>query len=121
MDSIENALITLEFSEKEVRASITQTALEWWVNEGKYTYPLVWPVVQGILAVPVTQVKSERTFSLLKLILSDQRSKLGEQLINDMVVLNQNTDVLMDESLNLNCKNSLAKMLYFSFLARGCC
>lgn len=66
----------------------TDIVLYW---EGrKYSDPELYSLATTILAVPMTQVSVERTFSHLKFILNTLRSNLSPSLVNDILVVRCN-------------------------------
>ena len=62
--------------------------LLWWSQNGP---PELQDVALTILALPVTQVSVERTFSGLKYILDDLRMKLKNDIIDAVMILRCNT------------------------------
>ena len=57
-------------------------------------YPqIVQPVARVVCALPSTQVSVERVFSHLKLVLRENRSRMGEDLANAIVFLRTNKAV----------------------------
>lgn len=64
-------------------------------------------MVQVLLAAPVSEADCERTFSAVKLLVSDLRSTLGEQIIDDVLMIRLNADLILSSSFKLNCKDSL--------------
>lgn len=55
-------------------------------------YPELYEIAMVILAVPTTQVSVERTFSTLKLILSDLRSSLSDKTLQNILLVKLNHD-----------------------------
>jgi hypothetical protein len=67
--------------------------LSFWASK-KFIYPCLYKLAMIVFSVPSTQVDVERFFSCLKLILSDQRSSLGSQILNDTLLVKLNFDIV---------------------------
>lgn len=62
---------------------------EWWsINQSRF--PSVAEVARSVLGIPATSVASERLFSKCGLIISDRRSSLSPQHVEQLVFLSQN-------------------------------
>lgn len=65
----------------------------YWLQK-KATHKDLFEVAAVIFAVPSTQVSVERAFSALALTLSDHRTSLGEQTLEDLLIVKLNLPVL---------------------------
>lgn len=68
-----------------------QTIIDFWLDN-KVGFSELGRVALIIYGLPVTQVSVERNFSSLKFILSDLRYNLGEDLLNDILLIRLNKD-----------------------------
>ena len=81
--------VMLEKFDCEPRLARNCDVLAYWEGK-KNIYPELFEVSQVVLGVPVTQVSVERSFSHLKFILSDQRASMGEELLEDVLIVRLN-------------------------------
>jgi hypothetical protein len=58
---------------------------------------------QVIISVPATQVSVERAFSALNLVMTKQRTRLGKEILNEILLIKLNRDVFnrLDISYNV--------------------
>ena len=64
------------------------------MNTGKHeTYPLVYLLVKLVLTLPVTTAIVERSFSILKHIKNEFCNRMGDQWMNDCLVVYIEKDV----------------------------
>ncbi|CAI6375595.1 unnamed protein product [Macrosiphum euphorbiae] len=63
--------------------------LQWWISQ-KESKPELYKLAVTVLAVPSTQVSVERSFSGVKFILSDLRTSLDENILEDIMVIRGN-------------------------------
>ncbi|XP_015042936.2 uncharacterized protein [Drosophila pseudoobscura] len=69
---------------------INQNIMSYW-EEKKFIYPCLYQLAKVIHCVPATRVSVERTFSALKLDLSDLRRHLSENAVKQIIFLRLNT------------------------------
>jgi hypothetical protein len=55
--------------------------LAWWVQVGRYSYPLLFKIALDFLSIPCTSCECERAFSGSKRTVSDDRNKLSGSTI----------------------------------------
>ncbi len=67
----------------ETRAALM---MHLWYNR-KFQFPNLHAVAARIFATPVSSAASERGFSALKLLVDEQRSRLGTSIVEDMIVV----------------------------------
>ena len=63
-----------------------QNQLVWWVEQSE-TLSCLSAIACAIITCPATEVSVERLFSHLKLILTERRSRLSENLLEDVLFL----------------------------------
>ncbi|XP_062553751.1 zinc finger BED domain-containing protein 4-like [Armigeres subalbatus] len=68
-----------------------------WVNR-RDTHPELYSVAKVVLAVPSNQVSVERAFSALPLVLTDRRSGLGEDTLENILLVKLNGEMFDDVS-----------------------
>ena len=73
------SLSTLEYQAVWWRIFLAPNALEW---------SNILTLVQLLFTLPVSNVKLERIFSTLKILMVDKQSSLGNDLLDDLLVLN---------------------------------
>ena len=73
----------------EPRIDKKNCALQYW-EQRKHTSPYLYVLSSVVLALPVTQVSCERAFSGLKFILSDLRSQLSNDVLEDILIIRAN-------------------------------
>ena len=64
-----------------------------WISR-KHTHPMLSEIALCLLAVPSNQVTVERAFSAFGLIFTDMRTKLSEDVLENLLILKLNRDVL---------------------------
>lgn len=64
---------------------------DWWM-ERKSIYPNLCKLALKIHSIPASSLQSERTFSKSGLIISDRRTNLDPETVEDLVTLNKNFD-----------------------------
>lgn len=67
--------------------------LSYW-KQRRYTNPRVYRLAREVLAIPSTQVTVERLFSQLKFVMQDNRMRLSDQSVKDLMLLKMNPDLL---------------------------
>lgn len=82
-------VITSFLKAPRVKHSKCKNVLAYWSSQ-KLQMPLLHLLSENALSVPATQVSVERLFSVLKLVLSDQRSNLSEEMCNDIMFIRCN-------------------------------
>lgn len=83
---LSDMVLLLEMLDKEPRLPRSTNMLKFW-EERKERQPELYMLAQVALGVPATQVSVERAFSALKFVLSDQRSRLSESTLDDLLLL----------------------------------
>lgn len=63
--------------------------LRYW-KQRKVSNPRLYRIAMALLSIPSTQVTVERLFSQLKLVITDSRTKLGDKMIKDIMLLKMN-------------------------------
>lgn len=63
--------------------------LHYW-KQRKVSNPHMYLIAMALLSIPSTQVTVERLFSQLKLVMTDARTRLGDQRIKDIMLLKMN-------------------------------
>lgn len=67
--------------------------LTYW-KQRRYTNPRIYRLAREIFAIPSTQVTVERLFSQLKFVMQDNRMRLSDQSVKDLMLLKMNPDLL---------------------------
>lgn len=81
-----------EFDGKE-RLSLTASILEYW-KEKKNTHPELYKLASVVMAIPPTQTSVERAFSALALVVTSHRTKLGDECLQNILLIRLNYDLL---------------------------
>ena len=64
------------------------------MNTRKYeTYPLVYLLVKLVLTIPIAFATIERSFSTIKYIKNELRNRMGDQWMNDCLIVYIERDV----------------------------
>ena len=64
------------------------------MNTRKYeTYPLVYLLVKLVLTIPIAFATIERSFSIIKYIKNELRNRMGDQWMNDCLIVYIERDV----------------------------
>ncbi|CAH1732242.1 unnamed protein product [Aphis gossypii] len=71
------------------RLTYKADVINYW-KENKIAKPELFELAQILMAVPATQVSVERSFSGLKFILSDLRSSLSSDILEDILIIRGN-------------------------------
>lgn len=82
----------LKALEVEPRQNYGYDVWEHWVNR-RYTHPELYAVAIVVLATPSNQVSVERSFSALPLIMTDRRSRIGEENLGNILFVKLNKDL----------------------------
>ncbi|XP_053968436.1 uncharacterized protein LOC128869858 [Anastrepha ludens] len=77
---------------------ISTNVLEFW-KERQFADPELYALTNICFAVPPTQVTIERAFSSLKLILTDNRNRLGQDMLEDILIVKLNP-MYLDKAVN---------------------
>lgn len=85
----EKLLQELEAFIEEPNVAEDCNPLQWWATN-RSRFPCVADVARSILAIPATSVDSERLFSKCGLVVSDRRSSLSSQHVEQLVFLSHN-------------------------------
>lgn len=69
--------------------------LKYWESK-RYDDPELYSLAVVALSVPCTQVSVERCFSAVKLLLEDHRLRLGQEKLDDLMIIRLNLDLLSE-------------------------
>lgn len=94
-------LLSLTFLPQHLKEA-KESNVSWWVQKGSKIHSKIWPIVQVLLAAPITEVDSERSFSALRLLVSDLRSRISAKLIDSILIIKQNLDLFNSPELILD-------------------
>ncbi|XP_039430553.2 uncharacterized protein LOC120413688 [Culex pipiens pallens] len=83
----------LEFQPKVLLENQQFDVMKYWMKQ-RTGQPELYRLAMVVLSAPSTQVIIERSFSALKLILSDLRQRLSDPRIQDLMILKLNPDLL---------------------------
>lgn len=64
--------------------------LQWWSDEGKKRFPVMFQLAAKYLSIPATSVPSERVFSTAGQVISDKRNRIGDENARMLTVLHGN-------------------------------
>lgn len=78
---------------------VNTSVLEFW-KEMKLQMPELYELAQVVMAIPPTQTTVERAFSALKLLLTALRTNLGDELLQDILLVRFNKHLLDKPSVN---------------------
>jgi hypothetical protein len=78
----------------EAYEDINSCPLKWWQEIGKAKFPFLYKCAKHFLAIPASEVSSERVFSYTGNILSDERSSLSTQKVEMLLFIKQNMKFL---------------------------
>lgn len=73
---------------------------EFWKSR-KSSHPELYQVASLIFSVPSNQVSVERAFSALRLVLADQRTSLGEEMLEIILLLKLNIQLFNEVLIEL--------------------
>lgn len=85
-----NIIMRLEEFNNHPRINSKENVLQFWETKKK-TDPLLYELATTVLSIPCTQVSVERLFSSLKFVLSDLRYNLKDSIVEDILVIRNNT------------------------------
>lgn len=83
----------LSVANVKTRMDSKTDVLKYWESK-KYDGPELYCLAMVALSVPCTQVSVERCFSAVKLLLEDHRLKLGEEKLDDLMIIRLNLCLL---------------------------
>ena len=84
------------------------------MNTRKYeTYPLVYLLVKLVLTIPIAFATIERSFSTIKYIKNELRNRMGDQWMNDYLVVYIEEDGLSDQKVET--RSIMRSILSFEF------
>ncbi|KAK3922771.1 LOW QUALITY PROTEIN: Zinc finger BED domain-containing protein 4, partial [Frankliniella fusca] len=83
-----------------------KTSIPKWWEERKIKYPELYEVAKVVHAIPATQVSVERLFSALSFVMHYLRSNLTGQMIEDLVLILNNSHLVKEDILVLIEKDS---------------
>lgn len=110
-DSFHAEIVKLESSPKVPITPDSFDIIKHW-KQRKLSNPKMYRIAMALLSIPSTQVTVERTFSQLKLVLTDLRSRLSDKSIKDIMLLKMNKNLwthmidLLDEDLTIKRSES---------------
>ena len=85
-----NIIMRLEEFNNYPRINSKENILKFWETR-KHSDPLLFKLACNVLAIPCTQVSVERLFSSLKFVLADLRYNLKDSIVEDILVIRNNT------------------------------
>jgi hypothetical protein len=88
---------------------IEANLLDYW--ESKKHEKELYALSRVVLAVPATQVSVERAFSALALVLTKHRSRLNKEILNDILVLKNNSDIFDNIPMFKECRKSNSEIV----------
>ncbi|XP_033242774.1 uncharacterized protein LOC117186299 isoform X3 [Drosophila miranda] len=68
---------------------LTSNIMEYW-EEHRYRFPNLYQLAKVVHSVPATQVSVERSFSALKMMLTDQRCNLADETLSKLLFVKLN-------------------------------
>lgn len=74
---------------------ITASILEYWKKQSA-TKPELYKLASVLMAIPPTQTVVERLFSALALVLTSHRTNLGDQILENILLVRANHDLLIN-------------------------
>lgn len=83
-----------DFNNKEL--PLTASVLDYW-KKHQYTYPELYKLASVIMAIPPTQTTVERIFSALALVLTSHRTRLGDQNLENILLVRLNYDLFVQD------------------------
>ena len=86
--------------ELEQRQPTTYDVWQHWVNR-RTTHPELYAVATMVMSVPPTQASVERAFSALALVLSPHRSTMGEDTLENILLVKLNEELYLQIISNL--------------------
>lgn len=86
---------------------LTASILEYW-KEKSNTYPELYKLVSVMMAIPPTQTSVERAFSALAIVITSHRTKLGDECLQNILLVRLNHDLLTNN--NLQTMNDIDKI-----------
>lgn len=81
---------------KEPRLAISEEILKYWMAQRNGPWHRLSAVADVIFSAPSTQVSVERCFSTFRFILNDQRTRLSDQNLENILLLKSNTNFKMN-------------------------
>lgn len=87
----------LKALEAEPRQDHTYDVFKHWLKR-RETHPELFEVAMVVLATPSNQVSVERAFSALALILTSHRVGLGQDALEDILIIKLNRDIFEKEA-----------------------
>lgn len=75
------------------KVHIAKGIFGYWSSVARYEYDALYEVAQLLLSVPATQVSVERAFSSLRFILNDYRTSLGNDSLENILLIKLNFDM----------------------------
>lgn len=88
-------IILNKYESNTHRLHHSQSIRAFW-EENKKTYPELYEVARIYLAIPPTQSTVERSFSTLSFIYNNRRSSLGQQLLENIILIKLNKEIAID-------------------------
>lgn len=79
---------------------LTASILEYWKTKVD-TNPELHKLASVLMAIPPTQTAVERVFSALALVLTSHRTRLGDETLENILLVRLNQDLLVNNNINL--------------------
>lgn len=77
----------------EIQLPVTASVLEFW-KDNKGTYRELYKLAEVVMAIPPTQTVVERIFSALALVLTSHRTRLGDETLENILIVRLNYNLL---------------------------
>lgn len=78
---------------------LTASVLEYW-KEKSNTKPELYKLASVMMTIPPTQTSVERVFSALALVLTSHRTRLGDETLENILLVRLNHDLFVKDNLN---------------------
>lgn len=86
-----------DFNGKEL--PLTASVLDYWKTK-KDTHPELYKLSSVMMTIPPTQTTVERIFSALALVLTSHRTKLGDEILENILLVRLNHDLFVTRNSN---------------------
>lgn len=91
--TILSEIVQLESRTKIAVSTQDFNVIQYWIKK-RYTDPKLFRLAKILLSVPSTQVTVERLFSQLKFVITDNRMKLKDETVKNVMFLKMNSQLL---------------------------
>lgn len=78
---------------------LTASVLDYW-KENSITNPELYKLASAMMAIPPTQTSVERAFSALAIVVTSHRTKLGDECLQNILLVRLNHDLLQNNDLH---------------------